>query len=272
MGSTNDEGGEAPVRPHGSASVSSAAIRRGLSGVFVDFDLLPALLSIAEKTATREQTAAAWSALLQTTGFQARHIDPDELPAGMSVADSLAADAWRFAERLGWIGADGLTDAGWRVATLGEEGPRRVRSALAPLLTAAVEKQMRGEDAVLIVPLLRRGAQTLAETDNLWARECPGLVPIKVGAIVYWACVQVSRAEHLLDNVVSWRDVAMHRYGAPDPKAPPGANATLHFDTVSEFYVSHPWLAGRRVLFVLVRLPVHDVGDRVERDSRSLRA
>ena len=245
MGSTYDEGREAPVRPHGSSSVSSAAIRRGLSGVFVDFDHLPALLSIAERTAKREETTGAWSVLLENTGFQARHIDPDELPAGMAVADGVAADAWRFAERLGWIGADGLTDAGWRVATLGEAGPPSIRSALAPLLTAAVEKQMRGEDAVLIVPLLRRGAQTLAETGNLWARECPGLVPIEVGAIVYWACVQVSRAEHLLDNVVSWRDVAMHRYGAPDPKAPPGANATLHFDTVSEFYVSHPWLAER---------------------------
>ena len=163
----------------------------------------------------------------------------------MSVADSLAADAWRFAERLGWIGADGLTDAGWRVATLGGRGPPSIRSALAPLLAEAVEKQLSGEDAVPILPLLRRGAQALAETDNLWARECPGLMPIEVGAIVYWACVQVARAEHLLDNMVSWRDVAMHRYGAPDPQAPPGANATLHFDTVSEFYVSHPWLAGR---------------------------
>ena len=31
----------------------------------------------------------------------------------------------------------------------------------------------------------------------------------------------------------------------PIQKAPLGANATLHFDVVSEFYVSHPWLAGR---------------------------
>ena len=234
MGSTNDDGREAPVQPLGSASVSSAAIRRGLSGVFVDFDHLPALLSIAEKPATREQTTAAWSALLQKAGFHSSHIDPDELPAGMFVADGVAADAWRFSERLGLIGADGLTDAGWRVATLGEPGPPSIRSALAPLLAAVVEKQLSGEDAVPIVPLLRRGAQALAETDNLWARECPGLIPIEVGAIVHWACVQVARAEHLLDNMVSWRDVAMHRYGAPDRQAPPGANATLHFDVVSE--------------------------------------
>ena len=131
------------------------------------------------------------------------------------------------------------------MATLGEAGSQRVRSALPPLLAAAVAKQLIGEDAVPILPLLPRGAQALAETTNLWARECPGLIPIEVGAIVYWACIQVARAEHLLDNIVSWRDVAMHRYGAPDPKAPPGANATLHFDVVSEFYVSHPWLAGR---------------------------
>ena len=106
----------------------------------------------------------------------------------MSVADGVAADAWRFAERLFLIGADGLTDAGWRAATLGEAGPPSIRSALAPLLAAAVETQLSGEDAVPIVPLLRRGAQALVETDNLWARQCPGLIPIEVGAIVYWAC------------------------------------------------------------------------------------
>ena len=114
-----------------------------------------------------------------------------------------------------------------------------------PLLAPVVEMRLRGEDGVPIIPLLRRGARSLAETDNLWARECPGLIPIEVGAIIYWACVQVARAERLLDNIVSWRDVAMHRYGAPDPKAPPGANAAFHFEAVSEFYVSHPWLAGR---------------------------
>ena len=244
MGSINDEGRDASARGAGSASVPSAAIRRGLSGAFLDFDFLPALLSIAEKPATREQTTAAWSTFLQKTGFQARHVDPDELPQGMSIADSLAADAWRFADRVGWIGPDGLTDAGWRAATVGDVGPPSIRSALAPLLAAAIENQLRGENGVPIIPLLRRGAQTLAETDNLWARECPGLIPIEVGAIVYWACVQVARTEQMLDNIVSWRDVAMHRYGAPDPKAPPGANATLHFDAASEFYVGQRWLAG----------------------------
>ena len=245
MGSTNDEGRDATARAAGSPSVPSAAIRRGLGGAFLDFDHIPALLSIAEKTATREQTTAAWSTFLQRAGFQARHIDPDELPQGMSVADSLAADAWRLADRIGWIGADGLTDAGWRAATLGDAGPPSIRSALAPLLAAAIENHLRGENGVPIIPLLRRAAQALGDTTNLWARECPGLIPIEVGTIVYWACVQVARAEQLLDNIVSWRDVAMHPYGAPDPKAPPGANATLHFDAVSEFYVSHPRLGER---------------------------
>ena len=101
MGSIDDEGRDASARRAGSASVPSAAIRRGLSGAFLDFDLLPALLSIAEKTATREQTTAAWSTFLQKTGFQARHVAPDELPAGMSVADGIAPDGWRFLERLG---------------------------------------------------------------------------------------------------------------------------------------------------------------------------
>ena len=37
----------------------------------------------------------------------------------------------------------------------------------------------------------------------------------------------------------------MHPYEPPSPEAPRGHNAPLHFDTVSAFYLSHPWLAER---------------------------
>ena len=65
---------------------------------------------------------------------------------------------------------------------------------------------------------------------------------MEVGAIVYWACINRRRAEELVDNIVSWRDVSMHCYQAPNPAADVGEHPRLHFDRVSEFYGEHPWL------------------------------
>lgn len=62
-----------------------------------------------------------------------------------------------------------------------------------------------------------------------------------MGAIVYWACINRRRAEELVDQIASWRDVAMHRYQAPNAATKVGEHAQLHFDRVSEFYGELPW-------------------------------
>ena len=218
-------------------------MRGGLSGIFVDFDLLPSLLARAERGEVgRVEITAAWSTYLDSVGFNQSHLDPDEFPSGMSAADCTAADAWRFAERLGLIGPSGPTVGGLQITALAEMESGRRRDALAPLLAARVEAWLRGQGDVPIVDLLRRAARDLAKTKNLWARECPGLIPAEVSAIVHWACVSVRRAKELVDNIESWRDVAMHRYQTPDPAAPVGSHARLHFDRVSEFYLEHGWL------------------------------
>ena len=79
----------------------------------------------------------------------------------------------------------------------------------------------------------------------MWARECPGLIPVEVGAITHWARVNPGRADKLVTDLVSWRDVAMHRYQPPDPAAEVGSHAQLHYERVSEFYLEHEWLAGK---------------------------
>ena len=226
-------------------STPSLSMRNGLSGSFVDFDLLPSLLVRAERSGGRERTTADWSNWLGASGFEQEHVDPDELPAGLSVADSLAADAWRFAERMGFIDPVGLTEDGRQIAALSglEAGHRH--EELASALAERVEDRLRGQGNAPILPLLRRAARALAETTNFWARECPGLIPAEVSAIIHWAGVNPRRADELIDNIVSWRDVAMHRYAAPDRAAPVGSHAQLHFDRVSEFYLEHPWLGER---------------------------
>ena len=219
------------------------AMRGGPSGVFVDFDLLPDLL--ANVAAGRVETIAMWSALLTAAGFENEHLDADTIPDDQAEADRTAADAWRFAERMRLVAPDGPTpDGRGAVALVGLDLERRCE-ALAPLLAPRVEADLRGHGGISIVDLLRRAAQSLAETGHVWARQCPGLVPVEVGAITHWARVNPPRADKLVTDVVSWRDVAMHRYQPPDPAAEVGRHAQLHYERVSEFYLEHEWLAGK---------------------------
>ena len=53
------------------------------------------------------------------------------------------------------------------------------------------------------------------------------------------------RAQRLLGDLVTWRDVAMHPFEEPDESAPLGLNADRHFEAVSALYLSQPGLAER---------------------------
>ena len=229
----------------GISPVPTLALRSGLSGVFVDFDHLPALLADMDPAGDRGATVARWSALLEKIGFDDRHIDPDEYPVAQTEATLAAEGAWRLAECMGFIETGLLTDSGREVAALADLDAASRYKALAPVLAVGVESALVGQDGVPIVPLLRRAAQCLAATRNLWARECPGLVPTEIGAIVHWACVDVRRAQILVRDIEINRDVSMHRVGPPDPDAPAGANAERHFERIVEFYLEHPDLGER---------------------------
>ena len=172
-------------------------MRNGLSGSFLDFDLLPALLVRAERTGARAETTDDWAVWLSAAGFERKHVGPDDLPAGMSISDVMAADAWRFAERMGFIDPGGLSEDGRQIAALSGLDASRRRDELVSALAERVEDRLRGQGDAPILPLLQRAARNLAETTNLWARECPGLIPAEVGAIVHWACVNLQRATDL---------------------------------------------------------------------------
>ena len=235
-GAPNDEG---------MSPVPTLALRGGLSGLFVDFDHLPALLANIDPAGDRGATVARWSALLEKIGFDDRHIDPDEYPVAQTEAALAAEGAWRLSDRMGFIEVGLLTDSGRKVTTFADLDAESRRKALAPMLAEGAESALVGQDGVPIVPLLRRAAQCLTATRNLWARECPGLVPIEIGAIVHWACVDVRRAQILVRDIEINRDVAMHRVGPPDPDAPAGANAERHFERIVEFYLEHRDLGER---------------------------
>lgn len=51
----------------------------------------------------RKEAIADWSVFLNTVGFDVEDLDLEEFPSGLSAADCIATDAWRFAERMGFV-------------------------------------------------------------------------------------------------------------------------------------------------------------------------
>ena len=139
-----------------------------------------------------------------------------------------------------------MTDAGRAVAALAERDTAESIESLAALLKPRVEAALTGQSGAPILPLLRRAAQSLAASTNLWVQVCPALMPAEVGAIIHWACIDFAHAEALVTDIEINRDVAMHRVGVPpDPELPPGANLERHWERVMEFYQEHPRLRER---------------------------
>ena len=147
-----------------------------------------------------------------------------------------AVHAWRLATLTGLLAQDGLTELGHRVVDRAAD----VEDALA----VGVRDCMIGQDGIEIVPLLQRGATILARTNHVWARCCPGLLPIEMEAIVYWACAAAPRCLKLLDELILLRDAAMHqRREPPDSRVSKTENAEIHEEGVTNLYLTHRDLA-----------------------------
>ena len=209
------------------------ATRRGLNGYFVDFHLLPEMLSRSTGLDGKAAIQRDWAAFLNQT-------DHDEHYQALEVQSPSVArttvHAWRLATLTGLLDQDGLTELGQRVV----DRTADVEDALA----VGVRDCMIGQDGIEIVPLLQRGASILTRTNHVWARCCPGLLPIETEAIVYWACVASPRCLKLLDELILLRDVAMHRVGGPpDRRMSDAENTELHAEMATNFYLSHRDLA-----------------------------
>ena len=232
-----------------SADAPSVAMRRSPNGLFVDFHLMGEMLRRKAQWRDREDAEAAWRLFLTSKGYNDDlwRLDND----GGDSAESLASDAWHLANVTGLVMETGLTDAGHRIAN--------GSSDLIETLAQGLSRYLVGQGGTAIVALLQAGAATLAESDHPWVRFCPGLLPLEMGAIVHWACIDTRKCRELLDNLVIWRDVAMHHHGWPNPKNTKAENAATHYDATVDFYLSHPWLAERTPMsfgeeFAMVKL------------------
>ena len=117
-----------------------------------------------------------WAAFLKQTNHNDRY---QALEVESPSVARTAVDAWQLVNLTGLITTDGLTAHGHRVV----DGTADVEDALA----LGVRECMIGQDGIEIVPLLQRGETILAKTNHVWACCCPGLLPIEIEAIVYWA-------------------------------------------------------------------------------------
>ena len=230
--------------PNGSGSKAVPTL--AVCGEFMDFDLLPALVSQLNRT-TSEDSVSQWARLLDEMGFDARHIDPD----GGRQASTIAAEgAWRLANRIGLVRDERATEAGQAVARLAGIDAEARRKALPPLLGPRVESALAGEGGKPIVPLLTRAAQALAASTSQWALVCPALIPIEVGTIVHWAGIDFAHAESVVADIVTNRGAATPRSGLLESDTSMELAREHLFLGVAMRYVKHAHL-GRNVPFSL---------------------
>ena len=217
-----------------------------LCGKFMDFDLLPTLVSQLNRT-TSEDAVSQWAGLLDEVGFDARHIDPD----GGRPASTIAAEgAWRLANRISLVRGGRASDAGQAVAKLAGIDAEARQRAQPPLLGPLVESALAGEGGRPIIPPLTRAAQALAASTSQWALVCPALIPIEVGTIVHWAGVDFAHAESVVADIVTNRGAATPRSGLLDSDTPMELAREHLFLGVAMRYTKHAHL-GRNVSFSL---------------------
>ena len=192
-GNDTPNDGETPAVP-------TLALCGGLSGVFLDSGLLPELLADLDRSSERAATIARWSELLEAAGFDGRAIDPDASPVPQRPATLAAEGAWRLAERAGFIPSGTLTEPGREVATFarlplpGRHESRCSPQASSPLWLARV--------ACRSLRCCARRREASGPPGTSGCGECPGLVHVEVGAIVYWACVDAERADTLVGDAL----------------------------------------------------------------------
>ena len=195
-----------------------------------------------------------WANVLEDAGPNLDHIEEGDLPADESEDALLAADAWRLAKRLGWVTTTGTSPDGARLAHIAER-PWSGRTAqdhrtIVGTVAESLRRSYVGADGLQVIALLQESARLLAQTEHVWARNCPGLLLVEFEALIYWAFERPGRAMELSRDLVTYRDVAMHRYGAPPADADPGDLRLFHADATARLYLETEELAARTDLTV----------------------
>ena len=229
---------------------------------FAEFELLPDLLARIPVPESSEDVGFGpperideavalrrWTDFLATAGANMDHAEPEDLPSDTARERFLAEDAWQLANRLGWVNPVALKAPGRQLAYIAERPlMRRTRADLMTLLDTvarSVRERYVGVGGLEVVPLLQAGARRLAETDHVWASYVPGLLLVEFEALIHWSFARPERAVRLCENLVTWRDTAMHRYDTPSRDVDPDDNLVVHADATARLYLETEELGGR---------------------------
>lgn len=183
--------------------------RFGLTLAFVDFQLLPILLTLPQFRQTPDPRAGRVS-LPSVLIYNTDHLEDDEDEDKVPHEWELEEDALRLAIGLELVSKEGLTRKGNALAQLDpsdDAGAQVLRATLAEQILECYLKE-----SISIATVLREGAERLA--DSQWAEYCPGLLLIEVQALIEYAhrLPERDRALPGPDELVAVRNAAMRDY------------------------------------------------------------
>ena len=239
---------------------------------FAEFGLLPDLLALRrasdtpmfDETGTRifpfmpfekdeELTILKWGRLLERTGVNTDHIEPEDTPPRSALHTVLATDAWQLGRRLGWIGLSGLTDTGERLAAIGErtldeptwyERTEADDRAVEATVAESLRERYVGISSFAVIDLVQSGARLLSQSQDVWAMLAPGLLLVEFEALIHWAFKSPIETMRLRDVLIENRTLAVDRYGGPPPDLDADENTVRLADATAQLYFDSDDLAG----------------------------
>ena len=217
----------------------------GLGKAFAEFALLPDLLQVHQ---AENGTAEAWISVLRKSGFNDGHVSPGDLPrmgAG-GLAEFMARDALRMCERLRLVDGEALTEAGRRVAEVGEvpilERHSEVERAAAAVVGEQIRRHYVGADGLELVPLMQEASARLAAEELPGWAAARGLLLVEFETLLHWGLADAERARGLPEELAAIRHEVIGRLeggGLAGPDGDPG----MFSDAMTFWHEEQPELA-----------------------------
>ena len=160
-------------------------------GFFADWGILPHILRDAfGDGAASTDPAGRIERLLSTAHFyNSDHIDPEDIPAGVSRNRAVAEDIWRFARRAGLVSGQGeLTGEAERIIASVENAPEP-DDLMAPEDLAGCARRLYAgsENGFDTFHLIRECLDEMASYVTPDGDRQPGLLPVEFWALLHWA-------------------------------------------------------------------------------------
>ena len=186
----------------------------GLARGFVDFDLLPTLLS----RASTPGVVQTWARMMRDAGVRTDFVEEGAMAPGR-VHEFLADDAWELAQRLDLVAAssaDVLTPAGVRLAQLEDAGPdfADLREGMGWL----VEAYYARAHEVSVSARLRQAVRRVGLIDTSWNRYVPGLLLAEFEFLLSAVAHGRLTWAQMISEVERIRRDASRRLGAPSAR------------------------------------------------------